>query len=117
MPLFVTGGAASFEATLFVLAFLLASVGIGSRLLRVLGVREDRLIVERTVVAVLLGAGALQLVPFLLGATSLLSAKALAGALAVVGLIALPDAWAAVRACRRALAGATRERWFFFWLL
>ena len=117
MPSLVTTGAAFCYALPFLLVFLVVSVGVGWTLLRAIGVRRHSSTAERSLIALLLGAAALQFVPFSLGAAGALSAVSLRVALAVVALLALPSAWAALRALRVAGRGFARPPlWVLVWV-
>ncbi|HEV8550122.1 MAG TPA: hypothetical protein VGQ57_13855, partial [Polyangiaceae bacterium] len=74
----------------FALAFLWLSLAVGRRLLRWLGARGGHP-AERALAMLGLGLGALEFVPFSLGAAGILSVTTLRIAIAVVALLALPD--------------------------
>lgn len=116
MPSLVTTGAAFCYALPFLLVFLVVSTGIGWALLRFLGVSDHSSVAERLLIALLLGAAALQFVPFSLGAAGVLSTTSVRSALAVVLLLALPGAWAAFRAARLAARSFVRPpTWVWVW--
>ena len=118
MPTLVTTGPALLFASLYVLAFLVTCAGLGRRIARWLGAGSVATFLEKATVALLLGAGALELIPFVLGATGRLSVGTLRVGLALVALAALPDAWAALRRARSELAGLDRPpTWVLVWLL
>jgi hypothetical protein len=105
------------EPVLFVAALLWLSLGVGRRLLIVLGAAGEGEPAERGILAVALGAGALQYVPFALGAVGVLGTRSVAIAAAVVALAASFDMWAVARAVLRAIRGARRpEPWVLAWI-
>jgi len=118
MPSLVTTGVAALYAPVFLVAFLIVSAGIGRRLSRWLALTERASVAERLVVGTVLGAGALQYVPFTLGALGVLSVGSLRIALALVALLSMPDAWLSAKESRA--AWQSREvapRWLRLWLL
>jgi hypothetical protein len=118
MPSFVTTGTGVVYAVVFVTAFLGVSAGIGRRLLLLLGVREPSAAVEQILIGTVLGAGALQFVPFTLGALAVLSASSLRIALGLVALVAAPDLWTTLLALRAASKRWSRPAGYVFaWLI
>ena len=118
MPSLVTTGAAALYAPVFVVAFLIVSAGIGRRLSRWLALSERASVSERIVVATLLGAGALQFVPFALGTFGALGVGSVRLALSLVALLSVPDAWSTISEAHA--AWRTREappRWLLLWLI
>jgi hypothetical protein len=87
----VTSGPALLLAPTFVLAFAFVSVAIGCKLMRRLGVAADTWEGQHLLVACALGAGALQFVPFTLGALRALSAVTLQLCLGALTLLLLPE--------------------------
>ena len=106
MPALVTTGPSILTSFAFAASFLWLSLALGQRLLRWLGVVEHESLLEFGVVAASLGAGALQLVPLLLGATATLSVSSIRIAVGVLSLLLLPDMISLARKAWR-----TRQRW------
>ncbi len=118
MPHFVTTGASVLQATLFVLAFVWISVALGRRLRGWLGGSTDNDSAEHVTIAIALGAGALQLVPFVLGAARILSVGSLRIAMAVMALLSVVDARAVGSNLRAAFfPPLRRHRWVVAWTL
>ena len=90
MPWLVTTGTPIIWAPGFLLAFVWLSLGVGRRCLVWLGASGGSL-PERGIIALALGSGALQLVPFLLGAAGLLNVRSLWLGLGLVALLVSPD--------------------------
>ncbi|HEX6767380.1 MAG TPA: hypothetical protein VF103_17900, partial [Polyangiaceae bacterium] len=91
MPALVTTGASLAVGVLFLVPFLWLCAAVGRRLLVWLGALGEASLAERGVIAVTLGAGALQFVPFALGAAGVLGVRSLRIALGVVVLASLLD--------------------------
>ncbi len=105
MPWLATQGL-PFGPVLFVLAFVWLTAGIGRRILILLGAwrgSREGSPEERGVLSCALGAGALQFVPFVLGAAGKLGTRSLQAAVLVVTLVAIPDLLAVARGILRAL--------------
>jgi hypothetical protein len=117
MPALASPQTAIIWSSLFVVGFLALSVAAGRRLLIVLGVGRDGPLVDRAVVAAGLGVGAMQFVPFLLGATGTLGVRSIRVTMAVLALVLLPDLRAVVRGLGRALGERQRPQgWQLAWL-
>src|SRR5262249_43961717 len=78
-------------APLFVLVFLWLGIAVGVRLLDLLGGTPHRSQVESTIVAAALGIGALQFVPFALGACGVLGRDSLRIAVITIVIVAARD--------------------------
>ncbi|HEX2674842.1 MAG TPA: hypothetical protein VHM25_28395, partial [Polyangiaceae bacterium] len=91
MPALVTTGPSILTSFAFAALILILSVALGQRLARWLGVVGHASFSEWLVVAASLGAGALQLIPFMLGVTRSLSVPAIRVAVGVLTLLLLPD--------------------------
>lgn len=104
MPALVTTGAPILPSLAFAVPFLWLSLALGRRLLRWLGVLEHNAGTEWTVIAIALGAGALQFIPFALGVMGMLRISALRVAVAALALALLPDLWAVARGAWQARA-------------
>lgn len=102
MPALVTTGPSFLTSFAFAAFILCLSLALGQRLLRFLGVAEHASFSEWLVIAASLGVGALQLIPFVLGATGALGVSSIRIAVGVSTIVMLPDlamlarrAWAA----------------------
>lgn len=91
MPDLVTTGPSILYASAFAVAFLWVGVALGQKLQRWLGIASTTSEVEWFVTAAALGIGALQFVPFALGATGLLKVSSLRIALAAVAFVLSPE--------------------------
>jgi hypothetical protein len=118
MASLVTTGPAALYATLFAVGFALLSVAVGRRTMIWLGVSGDAGLVERGVLAMVLGAGVLQFVPFVLGVAGVLSPFRVRIACLVVAAAAARDLLAVLRRAGASIRGLVRPRiWFGVWLL
>ena len=108
MPTFATSCAPILGAPLVAIAFLWLAAAIGRKMMRWFGVSRIDSAAEGGVVAVALGTGVLQLVPFALGVAHLLGANSLRIALAVLALALVPELWAIAKRARLELAGWAR---------
>jgi hypothetical protein len=106
MPALVTTGPAILTSFAFAASLLWLSLALGQRLLRWLGVAEHESFSEWLVVAASLGAGALQLIPMLLGATATLSVSSIRLTVGVLSLVLLPDVISVAQKAWRA-----RQHW------
>jgi hypothetical protein len=117
LPLLTTEGSALAPLVLAA-GFFLASLALGVRLLKLLGADSAGARVERAVIAVCLGAGVLQFVPFALGMAGQFNPTALRIAALVVAVLVLPDLRAVVRSALA--ARSTRQRpdaWLVAWII
>jgi hypothetical protein len=117
MPWLVTEGTSLPSA--IVAAFLVfLSLGIGRRLLVLLGARGPVTPLERGVIAIGLGAGALQFVPFALGALGFLTSTSLYVVTALLVIAVAPDLWAVSVAGIAAVRQQTRPSgWTIAWII
>lgn len=119
MPSLVTQGPPVLVVALFALGFTLLSLALGRRIGRMLRLGPQATLLERVAIALTLGAGALQLVPFALGVVGGLSTFSVR----VVSLLLLVTLLLDVRALfARAVAVWKAPRpswpgWFKLWLL
>jgi hypothetical protein len=119
MPSLVTQGPPVLVVALFALGFTLLSLALGRRIGRMLRLGARATLLERVAIALTLGAGALQLVPFALGVVGRLSTFSVR----VVSLLLLVTLLLDVRALfARAVAVWKAPRpswpgWFKLWLL
>ena len=88
-------------APAFVVGMVYASVVIGRRVLLIFGARHEATPSEKLVIGGAIGLGALQFVPFALGALGVLSTTVLSTTLVVIVLICLLDLRAIVAAANR----------------
>jgi hypothetical protein len=96
MPALVTNGIPLLTALPFALAFTWLAVGLGRRVLRLLGASEGDAR-ERCVAALALGAGVLVWVPLALGAFGALGVTSIRVAVAALVVPLVPDLVAAAR--------------------
>src|SRR4051812_34263338 len=117
MPWLVTTGTPIIWVSGFLLAFIWLSLAVGRRCMLLLGA-EGGSSPERGIVALALGAGALQFVPILLGAAGALSVRSILIALALLTALVHRDL---IRVATRVLVPLrTRpkvDRQFSLWLL
>ncbi|HEY0463317.1 MAG TPA: hypothetical protein VGC79_03870, partial [Polyangiaceae bacterium] len=106
MPALVTTGPAILTSFAFAASLLWLSLALGQRLLRWLGIAEHEAFSEWFVIGASLGAGALQLIPLLLGVTAALSVASIRIAVGVLSLALLPDMISVARKAWRA-----RQSW------
>lgn len=118
MPWLVTTGPALLYALAFGLGFVLVALAIGRRLLIWLGAGSAALPLEKAAICLLLGAGALAFVPFLLGLAGALSLTSLRAACGVLSLASAFDAWRVLQGARRAFASLQKPpTWLALWAL
>lgn len=91
MPTLVTTGPSIFYAPAFALAFLVLARALGRKLMRWLGVASHEDALESSLTDMALGTGALQFVPFALGACGWLGARGLQLALLALALLLAPE--------------------------
>jgi hypothetical protein len=116
MPWLATNGSTGVPL-LFAGAFLWVSLAIGRRLLLVLRASGEGTQAERGVIAAGLGAGALQFVPFTLGAMGLLGTSSVRIAAGVIVLAAAKDMWAVALAVSRGVRQFVRpDTWVLSWV-
>ncbi len=116
LPWLATQGSALLPLA-FSVGFLYVSLMLGRRLMQWCGAHTGTC-TERGVIAVCLGAGVLQFVPFALGVAGLLNVTALRVAAVVAGLLSLFDMRAiAGRAISMARAARTPDTWLVAWIL
>ena len=117
MPWLVTEGS-SLPSVFVAAVFIFLSLAIGRRLLILLGARGPATLVERGLIAVGLGAGALQFVPFALGALGFLTTTSLHVVTALLLLAVGPDLWAVSVAGIAAFRRRTRpDSWTIAWII
>jgi len=118
MPWLVTTGPALLQAGLFGIAFLVVALGIGRRELIWLSFGEGASELERVLLALTLGGGTLQLIPFALGMMGALSTGNVRIASGVVAVGFGMDTWRGLLESRRAF-GRLRVPgpWFKIWVL
>ncbi len=117
MPWLVTTGPAFLYALAFGLGFVSVALGVGRRVLVLLGASQLRP-AEKGALAFALGAGALQFLPFLLGIAGVLSLGSLRIASVVLLLAFGYDSWRAWAELRAALPGLkTLPPWVKWWAL
>ena len=119
MPWLVTTGVPAAQAAAFVLGFLALSLGIGSSILRWLRPTAASPS-EHWLIAIVIGVGALQFAPFLLGAAGVLSVRNLRILLALCALAFAPEFVRAAKslwAANRARENGPRSAWFLPWIL
>jgi hypothetical protein len=117
MPSLVTEGASIAHATFFVALLVTVAMAVGVPLLRLLGVTAGVSPPEKAVLALGLGVGALQFVPFLLGVVGQLNLLTLRIALAVIALLVIPIVAKMFRSARAWMRAAERmDRWQLLWL-
>jgi hypothetical protein len=114
MPALVTTGPSILYASTFAVALLWLGVALGQKLQRWLGIAGTTNEIEWFVTAAALGIGALQFVPFALGATGLLAVGALRIAMAGVVLLLSPEL---VRVGMRTLRGVRAHAKPSAWVL
>jgi Dolichyl-phosphate-mannose-protein mannosyltransferase len=119
MPSLVTQGPPVLVVSLFAVGFTVLSLALGRRISRMLRLGSQATLLERVAIAVTLGAGALQLVPFGLGVLGQLSVSSVRVTTVLLVLALLPDvralllrAVAVWRAPRQSWPG-----WLKLWLL
>jgi len=116
MPSLVTGGAPIVHATFFVLLLVAVGIALGALLLRALGVKSGVTVPEKAVLALALGVGALQFVPFFLGAVGQLSVNTLRIAFAFVALAVTPTGVRLFRSARAWMTSVRRpDGWLVWW--
>lgn len=98
----------------FVVGFLCVSLALGLRLLKMCGASAGGSHAERGVIAICLGAGILQFVPFGLGVAGQFNVTALRIAAVVAALLAVPDLLAAARSMRSL---RRPDAWVIAWIL
>jgi hypothetical protein len=102
----------------FVLGFVWLSLAIGRRALVVLGAQRQGGLAERALLAAALGSGALQFVPFFLGAVGALGTLSLRVALGVIALAFVRDLHAVSLAAWRAIRQRPRlSPWVVAWAM
>src|SRR5688572_32270302 len=101
MPWLVTTGPTLLYAGAFGIGFVLLALGLGRRLLIWLGVGDAATPLERGALALAAGAGALQVIPFALGAVGALSVTSVRLATAVLALALSFDVWAVLKRARQ----------------
>jgi hypothetical protein len=117
MPWLVTEGASIVHATFFVALLLTVAMALGVPLLRALGVTTGVAPTEKAVLALGLGVGALQFVPFLLGVMGHLNVSLLRIAFAAIALAVSPIIARMFRSAPARFASMERpERWQILWL-
>jgi hypothetical protein len=118
MPWLATSGPAALYATAFVTLFMIVSVAIGRRILLWLGVGSKATLAERAVIAISIGAGVLQFLPFALGTLRVLGVSSVRIGSLIVALLAAPDAWAVSRtALARLKTMARPSSYMIGWLV
>jgi hypothetical protein len=111
----VTRGA-PFVPLLFVLGFLIVSIAIGRRLLQWLGAVRGGSPAERTIIALALGAGSLQVVPLALGALHILTVPWLRVAIGIVTVLAVWDLRGVTAYAFRELRWPQVRPWHWAWI-
>jgi hypothetical protein len=119
MPTLVTQGPPVLVVSLFAVGFTVLSLALGRRIARMLRLGPQATLLERFAIALTLGAGALQLVPFLLGVVGRLSVTSVRVATLLLLVVLLLDVRALLL---RAVAVWKAPRpswpgWFKLWFL
>lgn len=91
MPFLGTTGSPILQVSLFVPLFLWLSVSIGRRAFRLLGSARTGSAAERAFIALILGSGLLQFVPFALGAVGFLNTTSIRIALLVLAVLSIGE--------------------------
>jgi hypothetical protein len=118
MPWLVTTGPSIVTVPLFALWFVITSAALGRRILVWLRASSDASALEKAVIALGLGAGALQLVPFALGVAHLLSVNGLRIALAALSVALVFDIKSVLVSSRKLLPVLrSLERRSWLWML
>jgi hypothetical protein len=118
MPWLVTTGPAALHAGTFGIAFVVLALSVGRRLLIWLSIGKSATPLERGVLAMAVGAGALQFLPFVLGVAGVMTTKGVCVASAIVALAASYDATAVLKRAWLSIRSLEAQPiWLRIWLL
>jgi hypothetical protein len=115
LPWLASAGSPVFPVA-FALGFVWLSAALGRRILIALRATRAGTMAERGVIAVALGAGALQFVPFVLGIAGKFEVRSLRIATLLIVILAARDLWGVARAAVRGWRQlAPPPRWVIVW--